>query len=302
MASVIVYATRSRGSVARSLLAAASQATGVPVSLEVQGTGGLFRRLREEAPQPQADLVLALGPYLAQSAVANSLLASYQPRAWGSGPQLPANLPLHHQDWRWVATDLTAFVAYGASATSSFAAILGSTEKIALPDPLRSEIGLFLGLATLDQDRRARGDPSPAWDGWQRIVPRLTLTDDVPNALAALGSGQAGTAIGLGETGSTQPGTALTDLPLIPNTASLVAGAPHAVQAIQLLDWLSSPDARAAGEAGGGLSPWAASANGLDALAASGGALDVEWTLAQYGATRRQWESRGFSPPVPLAA
>src|SRR3569833_3588065 len=100
MASVFVYATRSRGAVAQSLLAAASQATGVPVSLEVQGSGGLFRRLREEASQPQADLVLALGPYLAQSAVANSLLASYQPRAWGSGPQLPANLPLHHQDWR----------------------------------------------------------------------------------------------------------------------------------------------------------------------------------------------------------
>src|SRR5437879_5416822 len=101
MADVLVYAVGTREKTARKLLAAACQASGVGVQLELYGTGSLYQRLGPRHGLPLPDVVLWFGPFAAASAAIDGLLQPYQPPA-------VAESAVHDAEWRWTTLEYAA--------------------------------------------------------------------------------------------------------------------------------------------------------------------------------------------------
>src|SRR5437762_1865279 len=68
MSDVLVYIAAPRAQVARSVLAAACQATGTSVRTDIYSSGALYQRLGPRKAPPFPDLVVWFGPYAARAA------------------------------------------------------------------------------------------------------------------------------------------------------------------------------------------------------------------------------------------
>src|SRR5438445_6967563 len=112
MSDVLVYAAASRAQLARSVLGAACQATGLAVRLEVYGSGSLYQRLGPRRAQPLPDLVLWFGAYAAQAAANDGLLQAHQPAR-------VAEAAAHHPSWLWTTLDYSAIGVTGAPSVAS---------------------------------------------------------------------------------------------------------------------------------------------------------------------------------------
>jgi ABC-type Fe3+ transport system substrate-binding protein len=278
----VVFVTQARAEFARRVLAAACQATGVAARLEVFGSSGsLYARIAGRREGPRGDVVVGLGPYLAQAAAAQGVLERFQP------PRAADGAP-HHAEWRWTAIDASAWVA--APAVQKLDDLL-DVPRLGLVDPARSEVGVMAVLAGLDRARQAEGDPERGWAWWQRRVrASVSLVDDQAGLRSAASASHV---LGLG---SLDGGAAVPGLAPLPNAVGLLGGARNAEAARTLLGWLLSPAAADVVSAAGGLSWWQSASNGLSSLLQSAPPLDVGWTAQQYRPTRARWLQQGFSP------
>ncbi len=285
-----VYATPGRARLARALLRAASAALGTAVRLEVLASGGVFRRLHLEAGSPRADLVFADGPYMALAAARDDFLEPYQP---ASAPPAVPGAVSHEPGWRWTTVDFSPFTLVGKPPTGT----LDEAGTLAIPDPARHEDGVMLLLAMLDSARQRGEDETVVWSYWQRRAQSagLSLLEDPENGAPAVPGGMGHFLLRAGP-----GGTPLVGLAPLPNAVGLVKNAPRQAQARALLDWLAGPEAARVVGAGTTLSQWGADANGLAGLARGAPPLDLDWTFAQYRATRQTWLARGLSPAVAL--
>jgi ABC-type Fe3+ transport system substrate-binding protein len=282
MSEVLVYTTYARAATARTLLAAACQATGLSAQLELYGTGSLYQRLGPRHAPPLPDVVLWFGAFAAQAAALDGLLQPYQP------PRL-APAAAHHANWHWTALDYLTVGTVGTPALASLADVL-AIPPLAVPDPERSEVGLSMLLAMLDRARQVDGDVERGWTWWQqRARAGLVLVEEDAEAVSSVADGATTHALTLADNG-----TPLVGLAPLPNAVSLAASSRNVDAARQLLDWLTG-DAAASSLR---LSPWDAERNGLQALLAAGPQLDVEWARQQYTPTRKRWSQSGFGPSV----
>lgn len=288
-APTLVYATPGRAPLARQLLRAACQATGAGVRLEVLATGALFRRLHPDGQGTRPDLLFTSGPYMAQAAARDGFLQAFQPRT--PAPDVPG-AALHAPDWGWIALDFSAFTVVGNASLAT----LDEATTLAVPDPARSEDGVMLLLAMLDAARQRGAPPEQVWQSWERRARAATLllSDVVEDVVPMVQQRRASHAVLLGGA----EGSPLAGLPPIPNAVGLTKDAVRDKPARALLEWLVGPEAAGIVAAGRTLSPWHASANGLGALAQAAPPLDLDWTFAQYRATRQTWLERGLSPVV----
>jgi ABC-type Fe3+ transport system substrate-binding protein len=282
MTDVLVYAVSSREKTARTLLAAACRATGISARLELHGSGSLYQRLGARRAAPFPDVVMWFGPFAAQAAAMDGLLQSYQP------PRGNATVP-HDREWRWTTIDYSSVSVVGSPSLAS-QQDLGAVPGLAFADPERSEVGLSILLATLDQARQINSDVEGAWTWWQqRMATGVTLTEDDAGAVALVGEGGVTHALTLAESGSPLAGLA----PL-PHAIGLAASSRNADAARRLLDGLTGEEVGVLLR----LSPWQAATNGLQGLLSAAPPLDVEWCRQQYIATRRRWAQSGFGPVV----
>src|SRR5438105_13395806 len=172
MTDILVYVAAPRAQIARIVLAAACQATGTGVRIDVYGTGALYQRLGPSKAQPVPDVVMWFGPYAARAAAVDGLLQPYQP------PRI-ADLAAHDPDWNWTAIDYSPIAIVGGSDAAS-------VSRLAMADPERSEAGLAILLATLAADEE-RG-----WQWWKQRADRgLRLTEDDAGAVSAVNEGMA---------------------------------------------------------------------------------------------------------------
>jgi ABC-type Fe3+ transport system substrate-binding protein len=277
---VLVYATTERAQTARVLLAAACQATGISVRLELYGSGSLYQRLGPRHAPPLPDVVLWFGPFAAQSAGLDGLLQPYQPAN-------VAAAAVHDPNWFWTTLDYRPIGVVGPTGVRDMQELAG-VPSLAIADPERSEIGLSMLLATLDRSRQVDGDVERGWTWWQqRALSGLALAEDDAGALAIVDDGGASHALSLAETALPVPGLAP-----IPNAVGLATSSRNLAAAKHLIDWLTSD---AAGDTLK-LSPWRAATNGLQALLSAAPPLDVSWCRQQYTATRFRWAQSGFGP------
>jgi ABC-type Fe3+ transport system substrate-binding protein len=276
---VLVYATLPRADTVRRVLGAACAATGVAARLELYGSGSLFQRLGPRHAPPLPDLTIWTGPFAAHAAARASLLQPYQPAR-------TADSAAHDAEWRWMTLDYFVFGVDGLPAVSTFDD-LGGVASLGLADPERSETGTMLLLASLDRARQVQGDVEQGWAWWERRARAgIRLFEDEAGARAAVGGGPSH-AIG---TSDRAPG--LLGLAPVPNALALASNARNVGAARRILDWLCGEDAAALVS----LSPWQASANGLQNALQAAPALDVEWGTQQYSAARRRWADSGFGP------
>jgi hypothetical protein len=191
----------------------------------------------------------------------------------------------------------------GHSQHSSLTMALRSAPRFALPNPVGDETGLLLLLASLDQVRQRQRDVEQGWQIWgRRAAMGLVQAEGADAALAAIRDGEASDALVLGPLPvQASLATVIGELPPIPHTLGLVKGAPHEPQARRLLAWLTSADAAAAVEGGGGLSGWPAQENGLAVVAASSRPLDVGWGFDQYRSVRAEWGRKPWAVRVPAS-
>jgi ABC-type Fe3+ transport system substrate-binding protein len=277
---VLVYAVAARAQTARTLLGLACKATGLGARLELYSTGSLYQRLGPRHAAPLPDVVLWFGPFAAQAATSDELLQPYQPTAAADGAA-------HDPNWHWTSLDYLSVGVVGTPAVGGFSD-LASVPKLALADPERSEAGMHVLLATLDQARQAQGDVEQGWSWWQqRVRGGVMLTEDDPRAVALVGEGGATHALSVVQTAAPLGGLAP-----IPNAIGLAASSRNVDAARRMLDWLT-------GEAAGAAlarSPWQASTNGLAQQLAAAPPLDVQWCQRQYTAARQRWAASGFAP------
>ena len=180
MTDVLVYATESRAQTARTLLAAACQATGLSARLELYGTGSLYQRLGPRRAQPFPDIVLWFGPFAASAAAIDGLLQPHQPQRMADGV-------LHDPGWTWTTLDYSAIGTIGTPAVSSWPD-LATVPQLALADPERSEVGTSLLLAVLDRARQAESDAERGWSWWQqRVRSGVAFAEDDAGAAALVG-------------------------------------------------------------------------------------------------------------------
>jgi ABC-type Fe3+ transport system substrate-binding protein len=281
LGQAVVFAPQARAEFSRKVLAAACQATGLAVRLELFGSSGsLFARVTGRREGPRGDVLLGLGPYLAQAVAVQGALERFQPsRAADTAP--------HHSEWRWAALDASPWMV--APSVGRFDDLL-DVPRLALVDPAHSEVGVMAVLASLDRARQAEGDPERAWSWWQRRVESgVVLAENEAGLASAMGSH----ALALGVLDG---GGVLAGLAPLPNGVGLLGGARNADSGRSLLSWLLSPDAADAIGAAGGLSYWQSAANGLANLAQAAPPLDVDWTFEQYRPARARWLQQGFSP------
>ena len=278
---VLVYGTFVQADFLRAFLASACAATGVGARLELYGSGSLFERLGPRHAQPLPDAVFWYGPLAAHAAAQAGLLQPYQPPHVADGA-------VHEAQWRWTSLEFMTFAADGTPPVAGFAD-LAAVPRLALADPERSEAGMLLLLATLDRARQVEGDTERGWRWWQqRAQTGLALFEDEASARDALGPGGGPShAVGLA---TSAPG--LVGLAPVPNVISLAANARNVDAARRLLDWATGQQAAPSLR----LSPWQASANGLQSAASGAPPLDVDWAMQQYNAARRRWAQSGFGP------
>jgi ABC-type Fe3+ transport system substrate-binding protein len=278
----VVFVTQARAEFARRLLRAACDAMGVGARLEVFGSSGsLYARISGRREGPRGDVLVGLGPYLAEAAAADGVLERFQPpRAADSAP--------HHAEWRWTALDA---LAWTVTPPVQRLDDLLDVPRLGLVDPARSEVGVMAVLTSLDRARQAEGDPERGWAWWQRRVRSgVSLVEDQAGLRSAASASHF---LGLG---SLEGGAAVPGLAPLPNAAGLLTGARNPEVARNLLTWLVSTDAAQAVSAAGGLSWWQSAANGLGSLLQAAPPLDVDWTAQQYRPTRARWLQQGFSP------
>ena len=284
MTDVLVCAVASRETVARRVLGAACQTSGVGARLELYGSSGsLYQRLGPRRAAPFPDVVLWFGPFAAQAAALDGLLLPHQPTR-------AADSVVHDPEWRWTTLDYAAIGVVGPPGLASLQD-LAAVNGLACADPERSESGMAILLATLDRARQVESDVERGWAWWQQRMRRgVQLTEDDQGAQALVGDGGVSHALTLAEVGA-----ALVGLPALPHAVSLAASSRNVDDARRLLDWLSGPDAGALLP----LSPWTAQSNGrLQTLQAAAPPLDVEWGRQQYTAARMRWAQSGFAPIV----
>jgi ABC-type Fe3+ transport system substrate-binding protein len=279
---VLVYAAVARAQTARTLLAAACDATGIGARLEVYGSGSLYQRLGPRHAPPLPDVVLWSGPFAAQAAGLDGLLQPHPPARVADGAA-------HDPSWRWTALDYSAARVVGSTSIDGWQN-LTNVPKLALADPERSESGLIILVCTLDLARQAESDAERGWAWWQqRARTGLVLAEDDAGALAMVGDAGASHALSLS---SADVGSPVVGLAPIPNAVGVAASARNVDAARRLVDWLVGESA-----AGGlRLSPWQAASNGLAALASAAPVLDVDWCRQQYTAARRRWAQSGMGP------
>ena len=242
---LLAYAATLRAAVARSQLAAACGATNLGARLELLGSGALYLRLGGRPVPPAPDLVWWFGPFAAHAAAADGFLIDTR------------------------ELDSSA-VAVAGPPVSGFADLAG-VQRLAVADPERSEVGMAILLATLDQARQADGDPEQAWTWWQRRAGAgLLLAEDDAGALALVQSGAVTHALTL-----SADAPPLADIASIPHPVALASNSRNVDDARRLLEWLA---ARSPG-------PPVSS-------------LDVEWCTQNYVAARRRWATSGFSPSL----
>jgi ABC-type Fe3+ transport system substrate-binding protein len=274
---VLVYTVASRVRMARTLLGAACQATGLEVRLEQYGSGSLYQRLGPRRAQPLPDLVLWFGAYAAQAAASDGLLLAHQPAR-------VAEAAAHHPDWLWTTLDYSSIGVTGSVPVAGMDD-LAAVPRLAVADPERSEAGLNILLATLDRARQVDSDPERGWAWWlQRAAKGLAVTEDEVDAVGMVAAGEASHALSMRETS-----VPLGGLPLIPHAVGLAAGSRNVDAARRLLDWLTGGGAAASMR----LSPWQATTQSLLSAAPL---LDVEWGWGQYTRVRRRWAQSGFGP------
>jgi ABC-type Fe3+ transport system substrate-binding protein len=281
VAEVLVYAHGARADTIRALLAAACNATGIGVRLELFGSGSLYQRLGSRRGAPWPDIVSWFGPFAAHAAGLDGLLQSYQP------PNM-ADANLHDPDWKWTALDYSAVGVAGGVGVGRWQD-LASVPRLAMADPERSEVGLSLLLASLDRARVAEGDAELGWRWWQqRVHSGLALAEEDSGAVELVQAGSASHALTL------SGGVALAGLAPIPHAIGLAANSRNADAARRVLDWLTSASA------GGmlALSAWQAATNGLAGLMQAAAPLDVDWCRQQYAAARQRWAASGFGPEL----
>jgi ABC-type Fe3+ transport system substrate-binding protein len=280
---VLVYATLPRADVARRLLSAACEQTGVSVRLELYGSGSLFQRLGPRHAPPLPDVTIWHGAFAAHAAARAGLLQGYQPARVADGIA-------HDGQWRWTALDYSIFGVTGAPAVSAVDE-LGGAPLLGLADPERSENGTMLLLATLDRARQMQGDAEQAWAWWQQRAARgIRLFEDEAAARSAVGTGPTHAI------GSVERGPGVLGLAPMPNAIGLASNARNPAAARRLLDWL-------AGEQAGVLLPlshWQGAASGLHTALTAAPTLDVDWATQQYSAARQRWAQSGFGP-TPVA-
>ena len=86
MTDVLVYAVAAREPIARKLLGAACQASGMGARLELYGSSGsLYQRLGPRRAAPFPDIVMWFGPFAARAAALDGLLQPYQPATAADG-------------------------------------------------------------------------------------------------------------------------------------------------------------------------------------------------------------------------
>jgi hypothetical protein len=124
---VLVYAAASRAQTARTLLAAACQATGISVRLELYGSGSLYQRLGPRHAPPLPDVVLWFGSFAAQSAALDGLLQPYQPAS-------VAAVAVHDSNWRWTTLDYHLIGSVGSTSVNSLQDLAG-VPGLAIADP-----------------------------------------------------------------------------------------------------------------------------------------------------------------------
>ena len=277
MTDVLVYVTEARADVARGLLGAACAATGTTARLEIYGgTGSLYQKLGPRHSPPPPDIVLWFGPFAAGAAAVDGLLQAYQP------PRVPDGI-VHDPDWKWTTLDYSVVGVRGATAAMSWDE-LSVVQRLAIPDPERSEVGLSILLASLDRARQVDGDVERGWSWWtQRAHAGLALAEDDAGASALVNSGKASHALTLAA--GAQP---LNGVAPIPHAISLAAASRNVAAARRLLDWVTS-------EAAAGLvslSAWQLPRNTTAAM------IDVDWARQQYSETRRRWAQSGLAPDL----
>jgi ABC-type Fe3+ transport system substrate-binding protein len=285
MSEVLVYAAAPRMHAARTVLAAACQATGISAQLEVFGTGAMYQRLGPRHAPPLPDLVLWFGAVAADAAAMDGLLQPHQPARLADGA-------VHDPGWRWTTLDFTPIGWIGRSGSAAVTSIqdLAAVPTLAVADPERSEVGLSIMLAMLDRARQVESDVERGWSWWQERVSRgIALAEDDERAVALVGEGMASHALSLAEVGMPMAGLAP-----IPNAIGLAANARNVVGARRLLDWVTGEQAATALRR----SPWRASSNGLQALLAAAPPLDLGWCRQQYTASRRRWALSGMGPVI----
>lgn len=298
--SLLVLCVEDRAQVARAVLAAACRATGVSARLEVvKGSGSLFRSLYVSRDQPQADLVWSLGPFMADIATRENLLASHEPTSWPpSGIAAPLEKAAHDAEWRWGAFDFLVPAVAGEPAIANPDEVnSGQVVRLAVADPMISERGHLLVMAL---HHRAEMREYDAWEWWgNRAAAGIELVPTVAAAIEAARSGRASHAIFYADGVSGAPGSRLLqNVAPMPNALAVVRGTPRLEKARLVYDWLMGPGGaealRASGQ--GGLSVWHAETNGLQALASGAPAFDLEWAAGRYLSVRVRWaEERRFS-------
>ena len=299
MTDLLVYATATREAVARAVLGAACQATGMGVRLEVfASTGSLYQRLGPRRGQPFPAEVMWFGPFAAAAATADGLLRPHEPAR-------VADAAIHDANWMWTSLDYSAVGVLGEPPVASWPD-LATVPRLALADPERSEVGMSLLLAVLDQARQTEGDAERGWAWWQQRARSARAVQPAPASAVATSRGiafaedDAGGAELIGEAGVTHAltladsATPLVGLAPIPHAVGLAAHSRNLDDARRLLDWLTSEAVAPAVR----LSPWRAASNGLQALVAAAPPLDVEWCRQQYNAARQRWAQSGFAPQI----
>ena len=280
MTDLLVYANDSRADVARTVLGAASQATGMSIRLDLYGTGSLYQRLGPRHGPPPPDIVLWFGPFAARAAALDGLLQPYRPAR-------VSDSATHDPDWKWTTLDYSAIGSIGSPPLATWTDV-AAAPRLAVADPERSEVGLSILLASLDRARQSDGDVERGWTWWQQRAERaLVLAEDDAEATATLDDASASHVLTL-----TAGSTPVAGLAPIPNAIGIAASSRNVDEARALLDWLTSLEAASSLS----LSPWQASANGLDALVKAAPPLDVEWARQQYSAARQRWAQSAFGP------
>lgn len=282
------YAPLARAAFLRAVLAAACRATGHTVQIEFANSGPLYRRIRDEPAL--ADLAFGFGPYVLELCAREDLLEVHEPRisAFQDGR---SRLGVVQPEQLWHILDFALATAHGEPPAASLEGLLAAeVAHLAVPNPLRSETGMLLLLATMDQEPRPAEVGARGWDWWELRSQRgITLANSPDEALALASAGSASHALVLSSVPSRPGATPVTGLPAIPHTMAILTRAPHLKAARELVDWLSGPEGGAAVQANGGLSAWHAPTNGLDSYSATVPALDVAWAFGQYRRSRTEW-------------
>lgn len=291
--TVIVYAADERASWAQAALKAARAATHVDLALETLGSGALYRRLVSEASRPRADLVLTFGPFLAEAAARQGLLAPI-PEAVKL-PALPNGVPSAGARRLWATLDLAAFRIVGGAPPdiSRLNGVDGGA--LAVPDPSRCEQGIMLGLALEARARQLEGSTDAAWTWWdQQAGSGSRFVESAAAALAAVRSQIVGSALVL----TVPPGTKsqpIAGLAPMPNAAAIVKGSANGAEAGRVLQWLLQTGVSSLGSIDGAVAPGSADARSM----AEAPPFDLNGAFEAYRTLRVRWLGRGYGPMLP---